>query len=323
MEGAACDISSENSPMPSPQRKIIMLLSLLLVLTLAAAVLFFRHSPARPSQKPQQAQAPSIPPEWPKIQVLLEQNALPALHIKLLNDKPVRAYQSKFGGQAYWPAGKPYPTGKNGQPLVFLAQINFSELDGKLADYPAAGLLQFFIGSDDLYGMDFIDKKLSLERYLTMKKNFAVIYHREIDASATARAIPGAAAKPDDLLPHRGETAIALTLGRDMATPSDYRFKKILAPLGNLSEASEEYAFETLSQAPSHKLGGYAAFTQEDPRGYQANEEDWLLLFQIDTDSNKLFEIMWGDAGIANFFIRKADLKALDFDKVWYNWDCH
>ncbi|MDP5238854.1 DUF1963 domain-containing protein [Uliginosibacterium sp. 31-16] len=309
--------------MPIPPRKVIMSLSILLVLTLVAAVLFFRSAPQTPEQAAQQTQAPGIPAEWPQIQALLEQNALPAIHIKLLDEKPVRAYQSKFGGQAWWPAGKPYPTGKNGQPLVFLAQINFSELNGQLVDYPATGLLQFFIGSDDLYGMDFIDKSLPLERYLTMKKNFAVIYHREVDASAPTRSAPLLATSADDLLPHRGETAITLSLGRDIANPADYRFRKILAPLGDLSEAADEYAFETLGQSPSHKLGGYAAFTQEDPRGYEGKSEEWLLLFQMDTDSNERFEIMWGDVGIANFFIRRADLKALDFDKVWYNWDCH
>ena len=30
-------------------------------------------------------------------------------------------------------------------------------------------------------------------------------------------------------------------------------------------------------------------------------------------------EIMWGDCGIANFFIREKDLKELNFDKVIYN----
>ena len=33
-------------------------------------------------------------------------------------------------------------------------------------------------------------------------------------------------------------------------------------------------------------------------------------------------EIMWGDMGIANFFINKEDLSKLDFSNVFYNWDC-
>ena len=33
-------------------------------------------------------------------------------------------------------------------------------------------------------------------------------------------------------------------------------------------------------------------------------------------------EIMWGDYGVANFFIHPDDLAKKDFPKVLYNWDC-
>jgi len=290
----------------------------------ASAWLLLRKKPVpapEASTPPTAAIAPAAPPEWPQIQSLLEQHALPSLRIKLLNEKPARAEQSRFGGQPWWPAGRPYPLGKNGQALEFLAQINFSELGEPLPGYPRQGLLQFFIANDDLYGMDFIDQNLSLEQYLSMQKNFAVIYHPELSAAtaATRKAKPEA----DAYLPHHGETALAFSPSRDLAGPADYRFRKILAPLGPLSEASEEYAYSTLNQPPEHKLGGYAAFTQEDPRTYQGSGQDWQLLLQIDSDANEHFEIMWGDVGIANFFIRPQDLQALDFSKVWFNWDCH
>ncbi|MBT2690555.1 DUF1963 domain-containing protein [Bacillus sp. ISL-47] len=32
---------------------------------------------------------------------------------------------------------------------------------------------------------------------------------------------------------------------------------------------------------------------------------------------------MFGDEGTANFFIKKADLKNLNFSNVIFNWDCH
>jgi uncharacterized protein YwqG len=43
-----------------------------------------------------------------------------------------------------------------------------------------------------------------------------------------------------------------------------------------------------------------------------------MLLFQLAYDDY----VMFGDGGIANFFIKKEDLKVCDFSKVWYNWDC-
>lgn len=43
-----------------------------------------------------------------------------------------------------------------------------------------------------------------------------------------------------------------------------------------------------------------------------------MLLFQLDT----VEDIMWGDSGVANFFISRDALKNKDFSKVYYNWDC-
>lgn len=72
-------------------------------------------------------------------------------------------------------------------------------------------------------------------------------------------------------------------------------------------------------QNTGHKLGGYAYFTQADPREYKAEWRDRILLFQLDSDN----DIMWGDVGVGNFFIRPDDLASLNFTNIIYNWDCH
>ena len=73
-----------------------------------------------------------------------------------------------------------------------------------------------------------------------------------------------------------------------------------------------------------HWLFGYAYFTQNDPRDYMVDLQDYILLFQMDSDysAERKSEIMWGDSGVGNFFIKKDDLQKLDFSKVMYNWDC-
>jgi uncharacterized protein YwqG len=48
--------------------------------------------------------------------------------------------------------------------------------------------------------------------------------------------------------------------------------------------------------------------------------KQFRLLFQMDTDDE--VGIMWGDSGVANFFIIEEDLKNKDFSRVLYNWDC-
>jgi len=53
-----------------------------------------------------------------------------------------------------------------------------------------------------------------------------------------------------------------------------------------------------------------------------------LLLLQVASEYNekeKAYDILWGDCGVANFFISRGDLKSLNFQDVIYNiynWDC-
>ena len=63
---------------------------------------------------------------------------------------------------------------------------------------------------------------------------------------------------------------------------------------------------------------GYPSFTQCDPRCGEYQGEYETLLLQIDSQD----DIMWGDSGIANFFINEKDLRKLDFSNVMYTWDC-
>ncbi|WP_430522137.1 DUF1963 domain-containing protein [Pseudoalteromonas luteoviolacea] len=47
-----------------------------------------------------------------------------------------------------------------------------------------------------------------------------------------------------------------------------------------------------------------------------------MILSQLNSEFDNDFNIMWSGAGAGNFFIEPAKLKALDFSRVWYNWDC-
>jgi uncharacterized protein YwqG len=68
-------------------------------------------------------------------------------------------------------------------------------------------------------------------------------------------------------------------------------------------------------------MGGYAFFTQSDPRDYdEALRAYNVLLLQFAMDDEA--DIMFGDAGVANFFIKEEDLRNRNFRDVLYNWDC-
>ena len=83
--------------------------------------------------------------------ILLEQekHALECIGIEPFSKKPKQVLSSRFGGQGYWNKDLEFPVNSNGDPLSFLAQINFAELPEN-ALYPDKGLLQFFIDNESM-----------------------------------------------------------------------------------------------------------------------------------------------------------------------------
>ena len=71
-------------------------------------------------------------------------------------------------------------------------------------------------------------------------------------------------------------------------------------------------------------IGGYPIFSQDDPRLNESLSDCDILLFELDSvyDKENDIDIMWGDMGTGSFFITRDKLKALDFSRVLYNYDC-
>ena len=245
----------------------------------------------------------------------------PALAIALEPMADDDVLVGKVGGRAYWPQGHDYPRDGNGKPLFLLAQIDFSKTP-KLTGYPDSGLLQFFIANDDLYGADFDAPAQS-----SAQKGFRVVYWPAPLAAPDPSTVPvshGETYLPmDPRKPRRmrfsagsetigaGDAGIETILGQSV-----YTLAEAYAARNGLPEDAVVDALYTELGRTGHKLGGYPYFTQEDPR---RPEDPRRLLLQLDTDD----EMMWGDAGVANFFIDPDDLARRDFSGVMYNWDCH
>ncbi|MBQ7521926.1 MAG: DUF1963 domain-containing protein [Clostridia bacterium] len=251
-------------------------------------------------------------------------------------------FDSKFGGLPYWDLTKEYPTDSKGNKLLLLAQINFDKehLDKPL---PSKGMLQFFISSfefDDCYGVDF--------DHQDNQDGFRVVYHKKTDTTVTKADIEKLSIPTDEYFPVDRELAVKITpdenyIGLDIV---DDIFREIFREIviekfgkeyyedtdENVYEYLEDDDFDKLSEELSsdgHKLLGTPYFTQSDPRPYNERYTRYdTLLFQIDSDGgyNKddeyHYEIIWGDCGVANFFINRKDLENCDFSKVLFNWDC-
>lgn len=241
-------------------------------------------------------------------------------------------FDSKVGGLPYWDPAKTYPTDSNDKKMYLLAQINFDQ-DKAESPLPQSGMLQFFVGDDDLYGLDF--------DHPSEQKNWRIVYHEKIDASVTAEAVEamGIPVSPDNeevfspvfkscvfrlakketwLTPDNWESFDELTLevAEDLFGETDAESADEVFGEDQYALLEEEYFYSE----NSHLLG-HPYFTQADIR-----EPGWrydTLLFQLDSETAEEEEItMWGDSGVGNFFINAEDLKNLDFSDVVYNWDC-
>ncbi|HNT78324.1 MAG TPA: ankyrin repeat domain-containing protein [Anaerolineae bacterium] len=231
----------------------------------------------------------------------------PFIDILPYPDDATELWESKFGGLPYLPRDCPYPLDGEGNPLFFLAQINFAETP-PLAGFPTGGILAFYIYANYVY---------SLTADNTRQERFRVLYFEDVthdDAALTSDF---------DFLPLFAyppvERPLGLRFRMDYAPVSneDYRFEQHIGqPFYTLDAGmtfEEQMAFFKMRRC---KLGGYPGSTQDCP--IDADNPQQVLLLQISCGEH----LTWGDGGLANFFISPVDWLKRDFSRVLYNWNC-
>lgn len=255
----------------------------------------------------------------------------PCWKLTLQPEGPCGLLDSKVGGLPYWDPALPYPTDSQGNKMTLLAQLNFAQL-GTEAPLPAQGLLQFFIGQDDVFGIDFDQPD--------RQKNFRVVYHPEPDPALTLEQIQALElpthVEADLCTPVIREAAFTAEKTVGYMGPGDCRFEALFREavravtgedIGDKNEyqyfdkADRDYFYDQLNNT-GHRLLGYPFFTQYDPREPEGPYD--TLLFQLDSDmaEDRKDLVLWGDCGVGNFFINREDLLRRDFSRILYNWDC-
>ena len=246
----------------------------------------------------------------------LETLALPCIRIEARPADNLFQFDSKFGGHPYWPANRPFPVDSFGNYMYPLAQLNFSQIP-HLEGYPEKGLLQFYIAADDMYGVNFDTP--------TVQTNFRVVYFEDTTEPALENFEFLDSQKRESDIPLQRQMQLSFKQDKDYFSFSDVRLpeERVDAAMDDLAPGEERRLMEDalLEAFPDggHKIGGYAYFTQTDPREDHAGTSDWILLLQIDSQGT---DICWGDYGVGNFFIHPDDLRRKDFSKVLYYWDC-
>jgi uncharacterized protein YwqG len=250
----------------------------------------------------------------------IEATIKPFVEIKAKAEDNLHLWQSKFGGFPYFPKSLQYPTDSKGQAMFLLAQINFSETP-KLTPFPETGILQFYISNDsDIYGACFESP--------AKQDDFRIMYFPEVTEVEHLLVTKFDFLPMPHILPIDKQSSLTFALKQAPMPVVDYRFEPTILNIDSklkyehYKEHAKVYeAHEKLFRSAGHKLGGYPYFTQNDPRDYEPyKSQEYMLLFQMDTDDDA--GIMWGDCGVANFFITEQDLAGRDFSRVLYNWDC-
>ena len=287
----------------------------------------------RPAKRAAQPEAVPVPDGLEEILARVKENTRRESIRLLPQEGPAPGlFDSKIGGLPYWDLTKAYPTDREGQPLALLAQIDLSRLpeNGRL---PKEGLLQFFIRPDDMYGMDLKDNE--------DPDGFRVVWHERVDTSVTEDKIraqnwPNSFTCGYDL-PVSGEFALAFQKETvHLGDEDELLEEELRRAAGELKRTlPEDFSlYKAIGRTPLYdewagtnagsRMLGYPWFVQGDPR--PADTPYDTLLFQLDSyfsgTPHPGQDIMWGDAGVGNFFIRSRDLEEKRFDRIYYTLDC-
>ncbi len=259
----------------------------------------------------------------------------PCIRLKLdyTPDETIPVGASKVGGSPDVPEGFMWPVW-NSVPLMFIAQIRLSEAKSFDEEnlLPESGLLYFFfdqeafdympyeatLGTNGPYKVIYLeDERTPLARmsHPSLKKDGSYeIYEYEAAVVSFEQDLSPFFEYP--LYYANGSQAVHLTLSEE--EKANY--------MNFWIEAQEKHP------QPFHQLLGY----EEDAQGiFQATinahaawrigePEDWILLFQVDSDGGDIPQnrpnFLWGDTGLIHYCINKNDLRACNFDRVWL--DC-
>ncbi len=263
-----------------------------------------------------------LPAQLEPYRVQLERLLEPAVRLEPLGSDAELAV-AQLGGEPHLPGGVAWPTAPD-RPLSFVAELDLEALHRGLPQattgLPPEGLLALFYDASAMaWGLDPADRQ-----------RFAVLH---LPAGAPPRAAPpGAMPFPARRMTSRSVNVLPVT--RPPGLPLADRAA---------AECYLEHAL-ALPGAADHRVGGLAAWIQEDGREQAAlaaagfavesprqlaaarrsadvHPTDWRRLLQLDTDPACRFE--WGDSGRLYLLGRDEDVRARRFDRTWLLLQCY
>lgn len=238
-----------------------------------------------------------------------------AEQVAILNplNQPAFLHESKLAGLPFLTNEMEHPKDEKNQFMLFLAQINFAELQLE-SPFPQDGLLQFYISQKCYEKVKHRSENRHFKvQYLPQHQNYDTFIHdftylNEVDLSQ---------------FPIQYEMKLEANTKFEPVSATDYRLENFFDPLiMNASITLDERSFGDVYLesylAAEHKIGGYPYFIHEDFRKNSTylQQYDTLLLQIVSNDEQN---IMWGDSGIISFFINLKKLQRLDFSDIYFH----
>lgn len=221
----------------------------------------------------------------------------------------------RLGGPVWLAEWQDWPYSPQGQPMEFLAQLDFAALPA-LPGFPGTGVVQVFLPTDDdLMGMNPDDPAASTVAVLS-RPNGAGTVRRE-NLAATERHARVAA------LSDKASLAGVPLVPKLTTMPMQLDQWQVDARLHGHHrregfEDWEDLLDEIVAPPNAHHVGGYPGFVQYDFRAEGRHDDYDICLLHLTSDDH----VQWGDVGEANLLIRAEDVAAGDFSRVIFWWDC-
>jgi uncharacterized protein YwqG len=261
--------------------------------------------------------------ELDSFQARIASAALPVAQIRLVPDLPFEACASRIGGPPYvdslrrkWPV-----RGKDRQPMLFLAQINFAELP-EMEDFPRKGLLQLFwmVDQDGWFG-DLETQAGRVSRWYPDPQGSLTLPVPEVLCRLPKR----------NALSRRAiRHGLRMEFTPGVAPPNPYNWPyrdSIPDTSGRLPENEEvgrrlqtwDQDIGILESEPHHHwIGGHPEFAQIDVRGEPRLRKLNRVILHLTSDDKDVF-LVTPDTEL-NIMISRKDLRNADFDKAF--WTC-
>lgn len=278
----------------------------------------------------------------------LQRYVKPAIGFSLTQE---RIGRSRFGGKPLltkgfeWPwytpkkvlmppgvmerLGMPQPREPTPRPIDFLLQVDLAELPECEAELlPRAGLLTFFYDVENQpWGFD--PDNLDGFRVILIEES---VLTETASPSSDLLSNRGIQFHRSFTLPHMGSRAYE-RLENEIDLPEDYHqltddFERPGYPpdgglhrmFGHSANVQNDMQLEAQLVTNGLYCGDSSGYGDLRARALESGADDWELLLQLDSDDSA--EIMWGDVGMLYFWIRRQDLAARRFARVWMTLQC-